>query len=170
MNKLIIGFSKPNSFKIGAKLISYWMKTEYSHAYLRFEYADSKPCIFQASHGMVHFKSVSNFYKENIEVKEYSIDLDSNIHDKIFDRAMDLAGEKYSKITLAKNVIYDIIYRSFRKKIIIYNSNGYVCSELIATICQDYLNIRFDKPLYLVEPIDLDLTLAKSIYGKNPSS
>ena len=157
--KICIGFSRPSSFKIGAKLIAWWTDSLYSHVYVRFEYQLSKSAIFHAAHGMVHFKSPFNFQKNNIIVKEYSFEVDSFEHDEIFDDCMELAGESYSKITLAKIFLSDIIFNITGKVINLGDSPGYICSELVGKICTDRLKISFNKPLFLLKPSYIDTGL-----------
>ncbi len=159
--KIHIGFSKPNTFKIGAELIALWTNSPYSHVYMRFDYETSKSAIFHAAHGMVHFKSPSNFEKENTTIKEYSLEVSVLEHDEIFDQCMELAGEPYSKLTLLKIFISDIIFSTTGKVIAFENSPGYICSELVGKICSDRFGMRFDKPIFLLKPSDIDEELSR---------
>jgi len=158
--KIFIGFSKPSEFKIGAELISLWTNSPYSHVYMRFEYKCSKSAIFHAAHGMVHFKSPTNLQKENTIIKEYSIEVDQCEHDEIFDECMELAGEPYSRLTLLKIFLSDIIFYTTGRVINWSNSPGYICSELVGKVCTDRLNIHFNKPIFLLKPNDIDQGLA----------
>ncbi len=154
-----IAFSKPLNFKLGAEAISWWMGEEYSHVLLVFEYADSKPAVFHAAHGMVHFKSLTNFLKDNTIVKEYSIQLSDEQQSLFFDDCMELAGEKYSVKELAQILAVDLAFMIFRKDIGSQEMCGYICSELVGKFCIEKMNIKFDKPTYLLKPNDIDKAL-----------
>lgn len=154
-----IAFSKPLKFKIGAELISWWMGTDYSHVLLIFEYADSKPAVFHAAHGMVHFKSLTNFLKDNTIVKEYSIQLSDEHQSLFFDDCMELAGEKYSVKELAQILAVDLAFMLFRKDIGSQEMGGYICSELVGKFCIEKIDIKFNKPTYLLKPNDIDKAL-----------
>lgn len=71
---IYIGSSSPIKYKIGAELIKWYQKTEYSHVFII--YGDF---IFQASHGMVNIWHIDNFLKENriidkIKVEKNKVD------------------------------------------------------------------------------------------------
>ncbi len=159
--KIHIGFSCPNKFMIGARAIMWWTESPYSHTYLRFEYTDSKDAIFHAAHGSVHFLSVGNFLRKNKAVKEYTIEVSSELHNQLFDQCMDLAGEKYSTMELVNIFISDLVFMALQKEIKVYNNRGYICSELIGKLCQDRLQLTFNKPLFLLKPGDVDLALSQ---------
>lgn len=157
--KIKIAFSKPSHFKMGAELISWWTNRDYSHVLLIFEYADSKPAVFHAAHGMVHFKSLPNFLKENKIVKEYIIEIEDAYHTKFFDDCMDLAGEDYSIIELLQILAVDLSFMIFKKDIGTKQMPGYICSELVGKFCIEKLKIQFNKPTYLLKPDDIDKKL-----------
>lgn len=153
--KLHIGCSSPRDFKIGAWLISWWIKKPYSHAFVIFEYSDSKPAVFQASHGMVHFQSLPNFLKDNKIVVSYEIDLSFIDHTEFFDECMDLSGNPYSTKQLLVTLWNDI-GKKFNLNIDSPDCEGYVCSELVGKLLVDRLSIKFNKPTYLLSPADVD--------------
>ena len=165
MSKLYIGFSYPKKFKLAAYIISKWMKTDYSHVYIRFE--SSNPIIpstvYHAAHGMVHFIELERFKKENNIIKEYELAIDENIRIETLVNCMKLAGEKYSYIQLFKILINDVCYQ-LNIKNQIYDSNGYICSELVGTLLKHRLGFIFNVPCYLLKPLDIDIELGKK-YG-----
>lgn len=163
MKNAYIGFSYPREFKIGAAGIAWWSNAKYSHVYIRFEYQDSKDAIFHAAHGMVHFKSVPNFERDNLVIKEYLIQLSEQEHSELFDECMDLAGEKYSLITLGKIFASDITYKVCQRTINWKDSPGYICSELVGELCIERLKIQFNKPKFLLKPVDIDLGLKNKL-------
>lgn len=149
MTKCFVGFSYPKKFKLGAWLISFWMKKDYSHAYLRFE-SDEISTVYQASHGMVHFREFSNFKEENNVIAEYSWDLDRyNLKQLMLDCVF-LAGEEYAYKDLPVIFIYDITGLDLG------DNKGYVCSSLVAKLYSKYTNLRFCKPIHLVRPDNLE--------------
>lgn len=161
-----IGFSYPKDFKIGARAISWWCETPYSHVYLRFSYDGSKDAIFHAAHGMVHFKSIPNFQRDNLVIKEYKIELTEKEHSDLFDECMGLAGETYSVVTLGKIFASDVTYKVCQRTINWKDSPGYICSELVGKLCVEQLKIQFNKPKFLLKPLDIDLGLQNSLVAK----
>lgn len=161
MKQIIIGFSKPKKFKIGARLISWWMGTEYSHVYLKFQEVGNNCGVFHAAHGMVHFRSEENFLKDNIAVKEYTINLTNKMEDNFYLWCMSLAGETYSVMELVQILYTDVIYALTKKEPKSEDLSGYICSELVGKFCQQALHIIFTKPLYLLKPVDIDKELGK---------
>lgn len=159
MSKVYIGFSYPKKFKVGAWLISVWMQRNYSHAYVRFQFSEEIDFILQASHGMVHFRLYENFLKENKSVKEHEIKV-KNLGE-VLHNAIDLAGEKYSFITLVKIFLYDLAH-NLGVKLSFTDSEGYICSELAGKVCNDCEGLTFDKPYYLLTPRDIDQALVNS--------
>jgi hypothetical protein len=158
--KLYVGFSHSREFKIGSKAIAWWMGEEYSHVYFRFEYADSKDAIFHAAHGMVHFMSLANFNRHNVTVREYEIELTPEQHSQMFDDCMELAGVYYSKLELLQIFISDLTFTLLHREIHWNDDPGYICSELVGTLCVSTLGVKFSKPLNLLKPKDIDLALA----------
>lgn len=158
--KIYIGFSKPREFKIGAKAISWWMAAPYSHAYIRFESSDPliPSNVYQASHGMCHFQTYENFKKDNIPVLEYVIPVSAEVRRKTLINCMNLAGEKYGYVELIKILSMDLgNYVGLQIKF--DDSRGYICSELVGTLCTQDLDIHFDKPLHVLKPVDVEMAL-----------
>jgi hypothetical protein len=153
---IYIGFSRPRTTKIGAKLISWWIDRPYSHVYVRFCYNNSMDAIFHASHGMVHFRSPCNFHKDNLSIKEYPIELSEAEHDEFFDECMELSGEVYGSIELFKIFISDVAFAVCGKEIKWNNGTGYICSELVGTLLKSRLKMSFCKPVFLLKPDDID--------------
>ncbi len=146
---LIIGASKNNL--IGSKAIRWWMKTDYSHVYARWELnKQQREIVYQASHGMVHFTSLENFLRDNVVVKEFRLNLTDEQFAKFSRKCIDLAGEKYSKLQLLQIFIRDLS----DGKIMFPNQPGYICSELICELLED-IGISIDKPKHLVTPSDI---------------
>src|ERR1035437_10256090 len=133
MKKVIVGFSKPNTWKIGAELEMWWTNCICSHVYLRYSDDQNRDMVFQASHGTVHPQLTSNFLKENISVKEFALEFSPEEYQKMRDFYYNMMGEPYAYRDLAVIFIHDV----FRKMKITFNDKsvpGYVCSSLVATM------------------------------------
>ncbi len=156
MSVIYVGLSYPKFFKIGAWLISKWINRPYSHAYIRFSKGTISSTVYQASHGMVHFKTQENFLKDNITVREFCIEVTEEQKINILQHCMDLAGEKYGYLELVKIFILDILNWLKIKVPDTYDGPGYICSELVADILEQTLNVVWNKPTYLLKPSDIE--------------
>lgn len=164
MKNIFIGFSKPSHFKVGSELIRLWMQTPYSHVYIRFN-SDSLnlSSVYHAANKMVHFREYENFKHDNTVIKEYKISLTQDQYNNLLRKCMKLSGEEYGYIELGKIALYDTM-NSLGMSIKTYDDKGYICSELVGELCTDVLGIEFDKPKYLLKPIDIDNMLGVN-YG-----
>lgn len=153
MKKVIIGFSCSNTWKIGSVALKWYMDTQYSHAYIRYEDNQDRDIIFQAAHGTVHPIMFNNFIKENKIVHEFIIEFTDDEYQKLRNYCYEKMGEKYAYLDLIVIFAHDCL-----KKIgISFNDNtsGYICSELAASILVNIKGYSFDKPLNLMRPDDL---------------
>jgi len=147
--RLVIGASKTN--QIGSKAIQWWINSDFSHVYARWELkTQQRDIVYQASHGMVHYQSFENFTKVNAIVKEFTLDLTDEQFKKFSRKCIDLAGEKYSKLELLQLFICDLS----KGEIKFQDQPGYICSELMCELLED-LGIKFDKPKFLMRPDDI---------------
>lgn len=147
--KLIIGASRNNL--IGSKLIQWWTDANYSHVYARWTLkTQGRDIVYQASHGMVHYRSFDNFVKDNIVVREFVLDLTDEQFKKFSRKCIDLAGEKYSRLELLQIFIRDVS----DGRLMFQDQPGYICSELMCELLED-LGIKINKPKYLVRPDDI---------------
>ncbi len=156
MRRIKIGFSTPPStlFKPGASLIRWWIDRDYSHTYIQFTSERLNISnVYQASHGMVHFREFNKFQKDNVIIKEYILDISDEQYNQILRQCMDIAGEGYGYSELITIVLHDILFKFGIK--LTHNGPGYVCSELIGTVIE-ILGISFEKPKYLLTPADID--------------
>lgn len=163
---IYIGFSRPIKWKIGAKMITWWLNKPYSHVYLRFVSSDSDipSNVYHAANGMVHFRSFENFKKDNIIVKEYEIPLTAEVRKRTLIRCMNLSAEQYGWLELPKIFIADIVYSLFNCNIRFKNSKGYICSELVGVLLTEGLGLEFYHPLHLLKPSHIDSVLKSLQY------
>jgi len=161
MRNIYIGFSRPKKDKILASFIQKWIGENYSHCYIRFESRDPDipSTVYHAAKGMVHFIDFERLKQENIVIKEYVMQISELTRKSILIECMKLAGLKYAFGQLPKILIYDIAYK-FGKEIKLHDNKGYICSELVGKIMSQYLGFSFLKPLFLVNPKDIDVALS----------
>lgn len=162
MRTIIIGFSKPKEFKILAKLIMWFEKTDWSHAYVKFNAITiERNLIYQASSKMVNFEGSIHFETHAIPIHEYQIDIDDEKYKSIMQFCVDNAGIKYGilsalgaglvklgkKLNISiKNPFEDGIHSEF-------------CSELAARVLNQIYLLDYD--LDDITPKDLKEILDK---------
>lgn len=156
---VVLGFSYPKKFKIGAWLIAKWMGKPYSHVYLKFESNRIPNTIYHASHGMVHFMTEKNFLKDNNIIKEVRLPSDEIGRLVVLTHAMEISGIKYGYSELFKIVLTDICTYLKCPIFKTHNGTGYICSELLGEILEDLYNIKWNKPKHLLKPSDIEEVL-----------
>lgn len=147
-----IGFSRPVKFKIFSWLIRIYLRTAYSHVYIRFfdEYTQ-RWIIFEASHGEVHLIESSNWRKENLVIREQAFRVDEQHRREVIRFMIDHLQKPYS----FRNILGIIFYQTIGWKPPFFNDgpDAFICSELIALALDN--KIQFKKPLDLVTPRDI---------------
>lgn len=154
MVNIFVGFSSPKKRKIGASLIDWFLGTNYSHCYLRFEKSSIPSTVYHATGKMIHFIEFGNFKGHNKTIKEYIIPVSDQTKLSILIDAIKISGLKYGYLDLFKIFLTTIFRRKFS-----FSDSGYICSELVATMMVKHLGYKFDKDLSIVTPKDIDLAL-----------
>jgi len=150
--KIIIGASRPIKGQLGSRLIQWWQNTDYSHIYVRWHLNfQERDIVFHASHGMVHQIELNNFTRDNTVVEEYILDLSEEQFKKLSQKAIDLSGTDYSYIELVQIFITDIS----KGKIEFIDQKGYICSELIAELLEEFFKAKLPKENWLMRPDDI---------------
>ena len=150
--KITIGAPRNTQCKIGSKLIQLWQGTNYSHVYAKWHLnTQERDIVFQASHGMVHQIALNNFLKDNTVVKEFILELSDDQFKKFSQKCIDLCGMKYSKLELIQIFIDDITHQAIKTE----DQKGYICSELMGELLEDFFGCSFSKPNYLLTPKDI---------------
>lgn len=150
MKTVIIGCSKNNL--IGSKLIRWWIGTEYSHVYAVWNLSQQdRDILYQASHGDVNLISYDNFKRKNVVVKEFELQFSDEQFRKFSTKCIDLAGQPYSKLQLLQIFLSDIS----KSRLSFRDQRGYICSELMAEMLEDFFGAKFDKPRHLITPRDI---------------
>lgn len=161
---IIIGFSAPNKYKLGAEAIKWWSSSSYSHVYIRFKSSNpSVPStVYHAANGMVHFRTFENFKKDNNIIKETLIEVSTEDRIDILTHCMELSGEPYGVMELVVIFIKDLTHY-LGIELEAHDGKGYICSELVGKIMIEKFGYKFDKPTFLLKPTDIDEVLN----GKN---
>ena len=161
MRSIFIGFSYPKKCKIGAEAIKWWTSSSYSHTYIRFEGKGEIPSsVYHAANGSVHFMDFERFKEKNWVHKEYKIDLEDDVRNKILADCIRLASTKYGYTELVKIFYVDLHYMLGLGIPDTWNSPGYICSELVGKVMVKHLDFKLDKPLYLMKPNEIDQALS----------
>lgn len=159
--KLIVGFSSPKTWKIGAQAIKFWIKKPYSHVFVAWKSDKiSRVLVYHAAHGSIHFLSMERLLQGNELIKAYELEINSEQYVELVQTCIDLAGEEYGYLELFKILIKDVCdLLGFQCKIV-KNSRGYICSELLAHLLIK-LGAEFDRPKFLVRPDHIEAVLKK---------
>ncbi len=150
--KLLIGFSRPKSWKIGAELIKWWIRKPYSHVFVCWKSERfSQVLVYHAAHGSVHFLSMDRLRKENDVVGLYQLDITEEQYTALVSKCIALAGENYGYVKLLKIAVKDVCDLLSIQCKMIENDRGYICSELLAELLMQ-LGAQFDRPAFLLRP------------------
>lgn len=152
MKKVIIGFSRPKTFKVLSWIIQKVQGADYSHVYIKF-YSDSleRELVYQASGLEVNFVGSNLFNSSHIIVDEFELEISDEAHKKALQFAVDKAGTPYS----IKQLFGILIYMISGKILFRDGRSGYVCSELIGQLLQEEFNFVISKDLDTIIPKDI---------------
>ncbi len=161
--QIIIAFSYPKKFKIGAKFISWFLNKPYSHV-LVYWYSKNldRTLVYQASHGQVHFIEMDNFLKDNNIVKEFKLEVSEENFNKLIRKCVDLAGQPYAYLELITIGINSVLSK-IGIKTQFKDIKGYVCSGIAAVVINEIFNKQLSKPVNLINPADIDEFLTTNI-------
>lgn len=162
MKTIKIGFSSPNTFKIGAWAIQKWIGKDYSHVYINWIDDQGRDIVFQASHGCCHTILKDNFELENIIHKEFIMNITEDQYQALRDFCYNYCGVPYAFLDLPLIVIYDVLSK-LGIKTLFYDVPGEVCSELVAILLKEIFGFTFDKPSNLMKPNDIYESLEKNL-------
>lgn len=153
--EVIIGFSRPKHWKIGAECIKRWSKSNFSHVYIveNRRYV-GREIVYQASHGNVNCISKSNFLKENEIVAEFAVPMSTVDYCNTIQYCIDNLGADYGQIGLIKIVL------SKKLKLTGDGSKTFHCSELAiraVPMLKFYLTCQLEPDF--IEPVHLEQCL-----------
>lgn len=113
---IIIGFSRPQKWKIFAELIMWWDKNyegatvRMSHAYTRFlSRAWERDFIYQAAGTKTHFTGSCWFEKENVVVEEYLIPVSVDAEATFGKTCVDREGRPYGMKQIFGNILINVV-------------------------------------------------------------
>jgi hypothetical protein len=153
VKNIIIGFSSPSEWMIGAEIIKWWQDTPYCHVYLRvFSPWAGEDVIFQASHGHVHNISAEAFLSGNTVYSEFRYDMSDSQFRSVYKYLIDTLQRPYSYLGLLEIACSKVL------KLHGDGSKGFVCSELAGRAFPEFLT----KPADLITPADLYAVLSAS--------
>jgi hypothetical protein len=158
MHKIIIGFSRPNKWKLFSWLIRTSYNTDYSHVFIRL-HSDTydRDLVYQASGTTVNFMGMSVFKSHNIILDEFEIDIDEEQKKAMIQFAIDNAGKPYGikdVIGLGLVRLAELAGKSIKNPFRDSKST-YVCSELVSYIIKDYSELDLPKHPSDMTPKDL---------------
>lgn len=134
MKKISIGFSKPNSFKIGSFLIRKMEGTEFSHTFLLVDHD-----IYQESASCFNKIVYSFFLKDHIIVDMHEISISDEKYDEIMYFVSECVNKRipYGKLQIVGMGFIRLVNQLFRRKFKNPFADGMktmVCSEVVAEI------------------------------------
>ena len=160
MKTITIGFSRPKKANILSSTIMWFDNTDYSHVFMSFKSESlNRTLIYQANRYGVYFEGLKIFTDNNIVVKSYDIEISDESHTKLLQKCVDMSGLHYGFLQiLGLGIERTLGLIGIKTKNPIQDKN-YICSELIATLMKECLNIDVPEDYNEVSPHDLDVLL-----------
>ena len=158
MKSMVIGFSKPKNrrFPIMSYLIKWYLKTPYSHVYIKFNSSSlNRWLVYEAVGGGVRFVGLNLWSEKAEEIKEFTIQISDEQYVKVMQYCVDHAGYKYGTMQNVGIFLADALKLKDNPF-----KSGKVCSEVIGEILQDNGYPIAKKP-DLVTPKDIYTALDK---------
>lgn len=158
MKTLIVGFSKPKTWKPFAWLIMTGYSIPYDHVYIKVK-SDSmnRNLLYQASQLAVNFMAEEIFLTSNDVVQEFEVSIAPENYLKLLQFAIDNSGKPYGikeAFGLALVRICEVFGRKIQNP---FNDGGatYVCSELVGYILKEYAGAQISESVDDITPKDL---------------
>jgi hypothetical protein len=156
MREVTICFSRPKNhiFPIGSYAIRAYMSTGYSHVSYHFDSVKYNcTLVYEAVGSGIRFIEKENWLKSVEVVSSVTIQVNSDIYDKMMLVCIKNAGNKYGfkqNIGVVIADIFSLDYNPFPS----YSN----CSELLARIL-DQAGYKFNKGFDLITPKDIEITI-----------
>jgi len=161
--EIFIAFSYPKKFKIGAWVISRFLKKPYSHVLIYWKTESlNRTLVYQASHGHVHFIEFNNFLRENNLIKVYNLIINREQFINVSQKCVDLASQPYDFKGVIALGLHEFLL-NFGIKTRLKDHKGYFCSELLASLLEDVFDKPFLKDNHLIKPSDIELFLQENL-------
>jgi len=151
MKYITIGFSRPKGkkfpiFSWGIRFFQGW--TDYSHVYLKFSSNSlDRDIIYQASGTQLNFMGSKIFEDHAHMIEEFVLEINDTDYRSLLQFCIDNAGKPYS--------IRDILAILLKSRKLLDNESGFVCSNLMGYILQNYLKITLNKDYEMYTPKDI---------------
>lgn len=156
---MIVGFSRPKKWKLFSAVVKWYLKTPYSHVYMKF-YSKSldRWIVYEAVGNGVRFIGQKLFDETVDIIKEFEIDISDEKQKELLVWCVDNSGVKYGCLQLIGIFIANIL-KLKRNPF----KSGKICSELIAEAIENAEIYKFKKDLNLVTPKEIyNLLMAMS--------
>lgn len=158
METIIVGFSKPKTWKPFAWAIMKAYGIPYDHVYVKI-HSDKyqRDLIYQASKLMVNFMGTDMFLQDNVIVDEFPVQISDDNKIKLMQFAIDNSCKAYGMTeALGMGVVRLAELCGFKIK----NPFGdggktYVCSELAGYILEQYAGANIPQVLDDLTPLDV---------------
>jgi hypothetical protein len=155
MDSIIVGFSKPNTWKPFSWLIMTGYDTPFDHVYIRW-HSDklNRDIIYQASGTMVNFMG-QQFFDNNIIIDEFPVPITSAKKLSMIQFAMDNSGKPYG-IKECFGLAWVRICQMFGKTVsnpFTADGSTYVCSELVGYILDTYDGMDINTNIANITPL-----------------
>lgn len=162
MKTIVIGFSKPQQFKLHAWIIMKIDDATFDHAYLKF-HSDSldRDIIYQAIGKGVQFIGKTLFETKSKAIEEYEIEIEDNDYIEMMKLCVDNAGIAYGFLQVIGAGIVKIASK-FGKQIENPFYNGLInefCSEIVFRCLNKIDQKDFNLKPENITPKDLNLLL-----------
>lgn len=167
MSQIIVGFSRPNGgFQPFSWLIRLVTRSKFSHAYVKF-YSQQwdRWIVYQASGLKVNFVGEPKFDAVEDIVAEFGVPVSDEAKLATVRFAVDHCGDPYS-LGQAFGMLFVLGARILGKKIKnpFRSSSSFVCSELVATILDEFTDEKDDVDPSTMSPQDVyDFLIAKGL-------
>lgn len=159
MSSVIIGFSRPNHWKIFAELIMWWDRhyegatKKMSHSYTRFiGSAWERDFIYQAAGLKTHFMGSKLFEEINFVVEEYQVPVSEEAEITLGKTCVDREGKPYGIKQVCGNILVNLTRIVTLNKVRMSNpwadgEESVTCLEEMGWILADHFGIEPPKNL-----------------------
>jgi hypothetical protein len=129
MRRLIIGLSRPTTWKPFSWAIQTALNTDYDHAYIQLEFPEyGRDIIFQASGLEVNFMSLDIFNSKETITNEWAVEVTDKQYIQIMNFFFSVVGRPYSIM----DIVAIALFKIFGKKLLRGDGEkAFICSELV---------------------------------------
>jgi len=169
MKRIDIGFSKSKKFSLFSYITRVFDRTKFSHVFVTIHSKNltvDNQLIYHADKLSVHFLSKKNFKVKNKIVRQYTFFIKDQSYYSLMNYAVDHAGKPYGFLQLFGLLIVKCVGKVGFKMTNPFGEGTYICTELVAEILENYLDIGLRKELNDITLKDIEFYLEKHAEGK----